>query len=203
MSVTALALFALALLADAASPGPTVAALVSRVLTHGFRDVLPFLAAVWLGEALWLTLTVAGLAVVARTFGTVFVVARYAGAAYLLFLAWRMWTAPAGRAADLPRAARRPWRMFGAGLLVSIGNPKNLVFYLALLPTFVDVGRVGFPAWAELVSTMLVTLAVVDLAWSAAAVRARRLFTSARAMRAANRAGASMMAGAAVAVAAR
>ncbi len=204
MTGTALAVFALALLADTAAPGPTVAALVSRVLTGGFRSALPFLVAAWFGEALWLTVAVAGLSALARTFAVAFLVAKYLGAASLLVLAWRMWTGPVGTAA-VPAAppAQRPWRTAAAGLLVSIGNPKNLVFYLALLPTLVDLGHVGVRAWAELVATMLVTLVSIDLCWSAAAVRARLWFSNARALRAANRVGASMMAGAAAAVAAR
>lgn len=204
MSITALAVFALALLVDAASPGPTVAALVSRILTHGFRDVLPFLAAVWIGEAVWLTLTVAGLAAAAQTLGTLFLVVKYAGVAYLFYLAWGMWHAPVGGTVAASHPERKsPWRMFVAGLLVSIGNPKNLVFYLALLPALIDLRHVGPAGWLELVATMIVTLALVDLSWSLAAVQARRLFASRRAMRVVGRVSASLMAGAAVAVAAR
>ena len=47
--------FALTLPVAAGLPGPRIAALVARVLTSGVRDVLPFLAAMWLGEVLWLT----------------------------------------------------------------------------------------------------------------------------------------------------
>ncbi len=93
--------------------------------------------------------------------------------------------------------------MFVAGLMVSLGNPKNMMFYLALLPTLVDLGRVGSAGWAELVGTMLLVLAAVDLSWAVAAGQARRLLTSGRGMRFANRLSASMMAGAAAAVAAR
>lgn len=203
MSIAALAVFAMALVVGAGSPGPSVAALVSRVLANGIRDVLPFLAALWLGEALWLTLTVAGLAVVAQAFGTAFLVLKYLGVAYLLLLAWRMWHAPVGQAPEAPAGRGHPWRMFVAGLSVSLGNPKNMMFYLALLPTLVDLGRVGPAGWAELVGTMLLVLAAVDLSWAVAARQARRLLTSGRGMRFANRLSASMMAGAAAAVAAR
>ena len=55
MTLSALLVFALTLLVAAGSPGPSIAALVARVLTSGVRDVLPFLAAMWLGEVLWLT----------------------------------------------------------------------------------------------------------------------------------------------------
>ena len=196
-------IFALALLVDAGSPGPTVAALVSRVLTNGFRDVLPFLVALWLGEAVWLTLTVAGLAMVAQAFGAVFLVIRVLGVAYLLYLAWGMWHAPIIReSATVPRQ-QRPWRMFAAGLLVSIGNPKNVVFYLALLPTIIDLNHIGMAGWIELVATMLLTLVSIDLTWSFAAVQARRLLMNGRAVRIANRVSASLMAGAATVVAVR
>jgi len=203
MTLSALAVFAFALLVTAGTPGPSVAALVARVLTNGVRDVLPFLAAMWLGEALWLTLAVAGLSAFARTFETGLIVLKLLGVAYLLFLAWKMWTAPTGTGADdLPRG-QSPWRMFVAGMLVTLGNPKIMLFYLALLPTIVDLTHVGVLAWAELVGTMLAVLILADCFWSLLAVRARALLTSARAKRIANRTSAAAMAGAAVAIATR
>ncbi|QRR07399.1 LysE family translocator [Burkholderia sp. MS455] len=203
MTLSALAVFAFALLVTAGTPGPSVAALVARVLTNGVRDVLPFLAAMWLGEALWLTLAVAGLSAFARTFETGLIVLKLLGVAYLLFLAWKMWTAPTGTGADdLPRG-QSPWRMFVAGMLVTLGNPKIMLFYLALLPTIVDLTHVGVLAWAELVGTMLAVLILADCFWSLLAVRARAFLTSARAKRIANRTSAAAMAGAAVAIATR
>src|SRR3546814_7099376 len=92
MSLSSLLVFALALVVAAGSPGPSIAALVTRTLSNGFRDVLPFLLAMWFGEALWLTFAVTGLSVVAQTFGMVFTALQFLGAAYLLFLAWKMWT---------------------------------------------------------------------------------------------------------------
>ena len=203
MTLSALAVFAFALLVTAGTPGPSVAALVARVLTNGVRDVLPFLAAMWIGEALWLTLAVAGLSAFARTFATGLLVLKLLGVAYLLFLAWKMWTAPTDtKAGDLPRG-QSPWRMFVAGTLVTLGNPKIMLFYLALLPTIVDLTHVGVLAWAELVGTMLAVLILADCFWSLLAARARAFLTSARAKRIANRTSATAMAGAAVAIATR
>ncbi|KVH48302.1 lysine transporter LysE [Burkholderia diffusa] len=203
MTLSALAVFAIALLVTAGTPGPSVAALVARVLTNGVRDVLPFLAAMWIGEALWLTLAVTGLSAFARTFETGLLVLKLLGVAYLLFLAWKMWTAPTDTpAGDLPRG-QSPSRMFVAGTLVTLGNPKIMLFYLALLPTIVDLTHVGVIAWAELVGTMLAVLIFADCFWSLLASRARALLTSARAKRIANRTSATAMAGAAVAIATR
>ena len=202
MTVSNLLVFALALMVAAGSPGPSVAALVAQVLTHGFREVLPFLAAMWLGEALWLTCAVAGLAVVARTLDMVFVAIKFIGVAYLLYLAWKMWFAPTQVSKDELPAGQSPWRLFGAGLAVTLGNPKIMVFYLALLPTMIDLDRVGAAAWIELTAVTLLVLMSVDFAWALLAVRARRLLTSRRAVKIANRTSAAMMAGAAAVIAA-
>jgi len=202
MTIANLLVFTLALIVAAGSPGPSVAALVARVLTNGLRDVLPFLAAMWLGEALWLGCAVAGLAVVARTLGVVFVAIKLIGVAYLLHLAWKMWFAPTQVSKGEMPSASSPWRMFGAGLTITLGNPKIMVFYLALLPTIVDLDRVGATAWLELTAVTLIVLMSVDFAWALLAVRARRLLTSRKAVKIANRTSATMMAGAAAVIAA-
>jgi threonine/homoserine/homoserine lactone efflux protein len=202
MTESNLLVFALALVVAAGSPGPSIAALVARVLTNGLRDVLPFLAAMWLGEALWLTCAVAGLAVAARTLGVVFVVIKFIGVAYLLYLAGKMWFAPTlVSKGELP-SGQSPWRLFGTGLAVTLGNPKIMVFYLALLPTIVDLDRVRAAAWIELTAVTLVVLMSVDFAWALLAARARRLLTSRKAVKIANRTSATMMAGAAAVIAA-
>ena len=203
MAFSSLSAFALALFVVAGMPGPSVAALVARVLTGGFRDVLPFLAAMWIGEAVWLTCAVAGLAALAHTFALGFLVLKFLGVAYLLFLAWKMWFAPAEvQTSSLP-GKRSPLRMFFAGFAVTLGNPKIGIFYMALLPTMVDLSRVGVLAWGDLVLTMLAVLIAIDLAWALFATRARRLLTSRRMVRAANRSSAIAMAGAAVTIAAK
>jgi threonine/homoserine/homoserine lactone efflux protein len=202
MTAANLLVFALALIVAAGSPGPSIAALVARVLTHGFREVLPFLAAMWLGEALWLGCAVAGLAVIARTLGVVFVAIKLIGVAYLLYLAWKMWFAPTQVSNGEMPSGQSPWRMFGAGLAVTLGNPKIMVFYLALLPTIVDLNGVGAAAWIELTAVTLLVLMSVDFAWALLAVRARRLLTSRKAVKVANRTSAAMMAGAAAVIAA-
>jgi threonine/homoserine/homoserine lactone efflux protein len=203
MTISGLLVFALALIVAAGTPGPSIAALVARVLTNGVRDVLPFLAAMWLGEALWLSCAVTGLAVLARTFGMVFIALKFAGVAYLLYLAWKMWRAPAAlHESTLPRG-QSPWRMFIAGLMVTLGNPKIMMFYLALLPTIVDLSRVGTVAWLELTATMLIVLMAADFGWALLAARARKLLKNRKAVKIANRVSAVTMAGAAATIATR
>ncbi len=203
MDLSSLLIFAGALLVAAGSPGPSIAALVARVLTNGYRDVLPFLAAMWIGEALWLSLAVWGLAAIAQSLHLLFVVIKYLGVAYLLYLAWRMWSAPvAARDGALP-SEKPAGKLFAAGMAVTLGNPKIMVFYMALLPSIIDLTHMTVLGWAELSVTMIVVLVAIDLFWVALAARARTIFRSPRAVRTANRVSASLMAGAAAAIAAR
>ena len=96
------------------------------------------------------------------------------------FLAWRMWSAPPGASGKpdaahgrLPNVPRRPRG--------DSGNPKIMVFYLALLPSIIDLAGITPLAWLELTATMLAILAVIDLGYIVLAARARRLPQPARA----------------------
>jgi threonine/homoserine/homoserine lactone efflux protein len=202
MNVAALVLFGSTLLVAAASPGPGIAALVARVIGRGPDGAIAFAGGLILGDLVWLAVAILGLAVVAQTFHEVFLVIKYVGAAYLVYLAYRMWTAPVAPhdvAADRRREGRG--RLFLAGLALTLGNPKVVAFYLALLPNLIDLTRVGFLGYVELASVSIVILTLVFGVYIAAAARARALFRSPRALRLLNRAGGTMMAGAAVAVA--
>jgi threonine/homoserine/homoserine lactone efflux protein len=203
MALTSLLIFAAALFVAAGSPGPSIAALVARVISKGFRDVFPFLLAMWIGEAIWLSFAVFGLAVVAHTFHAAFVAVKWVGVAYLAYLAWKMWTAPVeAKTGELPKDDS-PLKLFLAGMAVTLGNPKIMMFYLALLPTIIDLASVSIVGWLELTLTMAVVLVAIDLTWVLAAAQARKLLKSTRAMKIANRISAATMAGAAAAIAAR
>jgi threonine/homoserine/homoserine lactone efflux protein len=203
VTFTSLLIFAAALFVAAGSPGPSIAALVARVISKGFRDVFPFLLAMWVGEGIWLSFAVFGLAVVAQTFHAAFVAVKWAGVAYLTYLAWKMWTAPVeAKTGELPKDDS-PLKLFLAGMSVTLGNPKIMMFYLALLPTIIDLASVSVVGWLELTLTMAVVLVAIDLAWVLAAAQARKLLKSTRAMKIANRISAATMAGAAAAIAAR
>jgi threonine/homoserine/homoserine lactone efflux protein len=203
MDLTGLFVFAAALAVAAASPGPTITALVARVLVRGTSGALAFMLGLQVGEIIWLGAAVLGLAFIAKTFAVAFMVLKYAGAAYLAYLAWRMWTSPiAHHDAPAPKA-EHPARLFLAAVSLTLGNPKIMVFYLALLPNLIDLGRVTILGFVELVAVTLVILTAIDGTYILLAARARRLISSPRAMRLVNRSSGALLAGAAVAVATR
>lgn len=204
MDPATLALFAAALFVNAGSPGPGILALVARVTAVGLRPVLPFLLAFWLGELLWLVAAVLGLSALALAFHGAFVVLKWLGVAYLLFLAWRMWRRPVadGDGDGLPRG-ESAWATFLAGMALTLGNPKIMVFYVALLPSLIDLNAVTPLGLAELGATALLVMMTVDLGWACAAAWARRWLRAPRAQAIANRVGATAMGGAAAAIATR
>lgn len=206
MEIASLTLFIGALLIAAGSPGPSIAALVSRVITGGWRGVLPFVAAMWIGEVAWLTVPLAGLSQLAAQFHLGFVVLKWVGIAYLLWMALGMW-----RAAVTPQMSEAAERsttknaasLFATGLALTLGNPKIMVFYLALLPSLIDLSQVGVTQWAILATATVLTLALIDGIWILAAERARSLLRTPRALRLSNRISAMTLGGAAVLLAAK
>ncbi len=203
MEFTALAIFAGALFINSSSPGPSVAALVARVLTGGWRSVMPLLAAMWIGEAMWLTAMVFGLSVLAQSFYWAFATLKYCGVIYLLFLAYKMWTAPVDvKDGELP-SGDSSLRLFFTGMAITLGNPKIMVFYIALLPLIVDLAKISMMGWVELTVTMVGVIVFVDLMWVTIAAQARRWLKSPRAVRIANRTSATAMGGAALVIATR
>jgi threonine/homoserine/homoserine lactone efflux protein len=203
MNVTSLLVFAAAYLAVVILPGPGVTALVARVLAQGTRGTPTFVAGFVTGSLMWFTLAAAGLAAVAATFDGLFVVIRYMGAGYLLYLAWKFWTATPKALATADASPHGNVRLFLAGLAINLGNPKAIIFFLALLPTVVDLEGLTMLGFAQLAMIIVAVIVTVMTAYTVAAVRARRLFTSPAAARLVNRGSSLAMASAAAAVAVR
>lgn len=200
MSASSLFAFAAAYFAVLVLPGPGVTAIVARALTRGMHGAPAFIAGFVVGALIWFTVAATGLAVVAARFGSVFTAIRYAGAAYLIYLAYRFWRAPARPLQMAEVAAEGHARLFLTGLAINLGNPKVIAFFLALLPTVVDLAALTALGFAELALTIVVIVSIVLGAYAAAAARARRLFTSPGAVRWLNRGSGLVMAGAAVTI---
>ena len=96
MDLVTLAAFTVAYAIAVLVPGPGVAAVVARALGGGFLSAVPMVLGILVGDLIYLVFALFGLAAIATWFGPVFVVVRWAGAAYLLYIAWQFWTAKPG-----------------------------------------------------------------------------------------------------------
>ena len=187
-----------------AAPGPGVAAVIARGLAHGRKGAPAFIAGFMVGDLIWFGIAATGLAALARTAATVFVAIKWVGVAYLLYLAWKLWTAPAERVeVDSVDRRQHGWNAFLASLTLTLANPKAILFFLALLPTVIDLATMNALRFVEISASMCVILPAVLSIYAYLAARARELFTTPAAVRRLNRSSSVAMAGAAVVVATR
>lgn len=203
MDCAHLLVFAVAYLAILILPGPGVTALIARVLARGAEGIWAFIAGFVTGSLAWFTIATTGLAMLASSFAAIFVAIRYAGAAYLIYLAWKLWTAPASPKNASDASPDKTSRLFLTGVAINLGNPKVIVFFLALLPTAVDLPALTVLGYAELASIITMIASGVLTAYAVAAARARRLFTSSKAIRRLNRGSGVIMASAAITIVVR
>jgi threonine/homoserine/homoserine lactone efflux protein len=201
VNTTGLLTFALVYLIFVLSPGPGVAATVARGLSTGTQRSLGYVAGFVLGDVIWFTIAATGLAALATTFETAFLVLKYAGCAYLLYMAWKIWTAPT-TATDVEAGSTAPdqWTGFLGTLTLTLSNPKVMVFFLSLMPLVVDVQHMTLPAFGSMVAVMMLVCSSSILTVLYLATQARRVFRSSRAIQRINRGSAVMMASAAVVI---
>ncbi|MGY4859839.1 LysE family translocator [Cryobacterium sp. AP23] len=139
VSITAVLGMALVALGMVLTPGPNMIYLVSRSIGQGWRAGMVSLAGTFVGFLVYMTMANLGLAAVFLVVPWLYTVVKLAGAAYLIYLAWKT-LKPGGlslfEARDLPRDSRR--KLFRMGLITNLLNPKAAIMYLALIPQFVN-----------------------------------------------------------------
>lgn len=168
----ALLLFSVCL-AAMVSPGPGVAAVIARGATNGWRGALGFILGIVAGDLVLFTAAAIGLAALAATWSGLITALAVAGGLWLVLSGTRMWrqdgdgdagtTAGTGAASPL------------AGLLMTLGNPKAVLFYLALLPAVLGPAPAGLFAFVESAAIIAITLTVVMTSYAAAGQAAARL----------------------------
>ena len=204
MTLAGLLFFAAAYALAVASPGPGIAAVVGQVLGGGIRTAPSLIAGILMGDLIWFTCAALGLAALAQTYGGVFLAIKWVGVGYLVFLAWKMWTSPV---ATLQASADRKeifhGQLFISGLSLTLGNPKAIAFFMALLPAIVDLARLSVAGFAEVALLIATILPAVLMSYALFAHAARGVFRSPRALKALNRVSGTAIAGAAAVIAVR
>ena len=120
-------------------PGPTVTLIIANSLRHGRRAGLLNVAGTQVGLALTVGVVLAGLASLIAAMGEWFTVVRLAGAAYLVWLGYKLLIAKGDETTNDARAPRGGF--FLQGLAVALSNPKTLLFFGAFFPQFMDPAR--------------------------------------------------------------
>lgn len=171
MSLSVYLAFLLACIVIVIVPGPAVTLVVANSMRHGRRAGLLNVAGIQVGLVVMVGVVLLGLSSLVAAMGEWFTWVRLAGAAYLVWLGWKLLTASgdldAGSAPRKPRGG-----FFLQGFVVSLSNPKTLLFFGAFFPQFIDPAR-GFTVQVLIMgATSMVVAALSDSSYALLGSRA-------------------------------
>ena len=147
-------------------PGPNVAVIVANSVSQGTRYGLITVAGTSSAMVVQLGVTVLGLSSLLTLFADWFEWLRWLGVLYLLYLGIRAWNAPSAVSSNVEADRKTPRQTFQRGFLVSLTNPKTLLFYGALLPQFVGPSGDRTTQLLTLAATFLVIAVSLDCTWA-------------------------------------
>ena len=183
-----LALYAIAVFILFITPGPVLVALLARAVSGGFHAAWPLAVGVAIGDAVWPILAILGVSWVVNEIAGIMIILRYVAAAVFLTMgAVLMLKADVALSGDKRLTRPGMWAGFIAGVLVILGNPKAILFYMGVLPGFFDLTEVG--AWDVLaiVVVSILTPLLGNLAVAGFVNHARDLLQTPEAVRRINR----------------
>jgi threonine/homoserine/homoserine lactone efflux protein len=203
MTPTAFLAYCAAVTLAAATPGPAMFTVITNGVSRGFRRAFMAGVGVAAGDAVLVTLALLGLVALAQTFEWVFLLLKYAGAAYLIYLGIRMWRAAATQPTEPKAVETRLSRSFLLGASIALGNPKAILFHASIMPLILNLDTMTF-ADGLLVVLVVITVNIVTMGlYAALAGRASGWFRTPRRMRLMNRFAGSAMIGTGALIAAR
>jgi threonine/homoserine/homoserine lactone efflux protein len=152
-----------------ASPGPGVVLTLTNALRYGQRPAWSGILGIASGSLAIASLSATGLGLLLAASPLAFALLTRAGAAYLLWLAWRLWNAPALTLGSAREANAGHGARYREGLLMQLGNPQALVFFIALFPPFLHGEGPSGLRFATLVASYALLIAIIHGGYAAAA----------------------------------
>ncbi len=199
MSIDSFLAFAAATMVLLVIPGPTILLVVSYALGQGWRAAVPLAIGVALGDFTAMTLSLFGVGALLQASATLFTVLKWIGAAYLVYLGFKLFRA--GGTLDVAPVtdAKSSLKMLGHAWIVTALNPKSITFFVAFVPQFVNHDQPFAPQAVVMVATFVVLAFVNAFGYAFIAARARTTFANPLAIKIFNRTGGTLLMGAGVA----
>lgn len=175
-----------------ALPGPSVLLTVAHSISFGWKPAIATVAGETMGIAVQLLVAAIGLTSLLNGVAQAFEWLRWAGAAYLVYLGIKQWRS-AGEPLAFDTLSVSKTNLFVQGLVITIFNPKSLIFIAAFLPQFIDAARPLGVQFAFIVPTFLVITFTVTSVWALVAGNARGFFQSRQAFKSVMRTAGGLM----------
>ncbi|ACP25885.1 putative transmembrane efflux protein [Sinorhizobium fredii NGR234] len=182
-----------------AIPGPTILLVISYAISHGRKTAGATVVGVALGDFTAMTASMLGLGALLAASATIFTVLKWIGAAYLVWLGFKLWKAPVAGSGENDTeapAAERPLRIFLHAYAVTALNPKSIIFFVAFLPQFLDLSRPLLAQMAIFETTFLALAAANAMLYALLASAAGKTIRKPNVRRLVNRTGGSLLIGA-------
>lgn len=180
--------FAVAYAVMAAAPGPTVVLVMSYAVSQGRRTAGAVVAGTVFGDATCLAAAVLGLGALLAASATAFTLLKLAGAAYLVVLGLKIWRSPPVPIVSGGAGLGKPhWQTFAHAYLVTVLNPKSVLFFMVFVPQFLDAAAPLWPQLVAMLAGVLLCGVLVDGGYTVFAASLRRFIATRRTQRAVNR----------------
>ena len=162
----------------AASPGPGVFATISRAIASGFVNASLLVVGIVVGDIIFLLLVIYGLNFISQVLGEFFILVKYIGGIYLIYIGYKIWTSMVSPY-EIVGNNELSWKTnFFSGLLITLSNPKVIIFYLGFLPAFMNLKILTIIDIVIASIIISITVASVLLSYAYMATRARKLLKS-------------------------
>ncbi len=180
MTISHLIAFAGTLLVLAVVPGPSDAAVVARSLASGFTQALIMVSGIVVADLLFILLAVYSLSELADSFANLFAIVKYICGFYLIWLGTSTFRSQASTSTTSERPKTIGYSSFFAGLLMTLGDPKAILFYMGLFPAFVDLATITIAQILTLMAIAACIVGGVKASYAYLADRAKQFFNNTR-----------------------
>lgn len=170
MTFFAIVSFFVIMLSLAALPSASVALVVVRSASHGLRNGVAVAVGIVAGDLIFMGIALLGMSMLALSMGSLFALFKYLGGAYLIWLGIQLVRSKEPISLRVPDTRRSTlFASFAAGLLLTLGDLKAILFYASLFPTLMNVSTLT--AWdiLILVALTIITVGGVKLAYASTA----------------------------------
>lgn len=183
MELTTWLLFVAVAIVAIIAPGPGILLAISNSIRFGISKVLLSSLGNICGLLLLSTVAIFGLGEVLKTSTNLFLIIKFIGASYLIYLGVRQWRSTndffeKSKVSSDSQTEKSNKRFFIEGLLIAITNPKAILFFTALFPQFINTEIVLLPQFLIMMSTFMTMSFLILVSYGLLAFRAKRWFST-------------------------
>lgn len=171
------------------SPGPGVVLTLTNTIRFGVQGAAGGILGIALGTFIVAAISATSLGILLATSAVAFTVMKYIGAAYLIYLGFKLWRSPSIKIDPTSKAVKNRKFQFLEGLALQLTNPKAIFFFISIFPQFIDFSRAYIGSFIALVVTYSLLVIVIHFLYASIAKSARGWLSSERGGRTVNKVG--------------